>query len=412
MTAPDLNTVVAALNGSDPNASTLITDYLAAFDPGSVRKEQATFLRLVIDSACKLLAPQFCVEVLSAAIGRYPAGSLTPLHAPLAKMCCMTRAYEYAVNELVPRPTDYMSTAAHHLVPQDHLEYHFYLAICLASCGDRQTSLFYFSLVLICGGEASSLIQVEAYQMYVLVGLLEHGRATPPEGMSQTLTRSLQVLAKPYDELAEAFARVLDAVFPKPPAAQDHLSANSIFNFTSPDTADLTTPIPTTLGPDEEPFAALQRVAATHMARFSENRAQRLVTEAIASVPMHCAIRIARVYTSISIGDLANGCHLGTPDDVRKMLHQASARGRLQGASITDDGWVLFPRSAAATTDSQSRAPAAAARFDPNNQAALIDMQRRMAQMTRQLDIDAATATAAGANTAGTATNAQQATPV
>lgn len=93
------------------------------------------------------------------------------------------------------------------LTSRDYLEYHLYGAMIHMVLKHWEKAKAFLEIVILVPTVTPSLIMVEAYKKWVLVGLLMDGRVPSlPRGANKNVMRNVQALAKPYDCLAEAFA--------------------------------------------------------------------------------------------------------------------------------------------------------------------------------------------------------------
>jgi COP9 signalosome complex subunit 3 len=94
------------------------------------------------------------------------------------------------------------------LTSRDYLEYHLYGAMIYMGLKQWEKAMSFLEIVLVAPTTAStSLIMVEAYKKWVLVGLLLNGKAPLlPKGANKTVIRNIHALARPYDCVVEAFA--------------------------------------------------------------------------------------------------------------------------------------------------------------------------------------------------------------
>jgi COP9 signalosome complex subunit 3 len=93
------------------------------------------------------------------------------------------------------------------LSSRDYLEYHLYGAMVYMGLKQWQNATSFLEIVLLAPtASVASVIMLEAYKKWVLVGLLLNGKARfLPKGMNKNAIRNIHYLAKPYDCLVEAF---------------------------------------------------------------------------------------------------------------------------------------------------------------------------------------------------------------
>ncbi|OQD72159.1 hypothetical protein PENPOL_c001G02894 [Penicillium polonicum] len=92
---------------------------------------------------------------------------------------------------------------------RDYLQYFLYGGMVYMALKEWRNALHFLGIVISTPGTSSvSLIMVEAYKKWVLVGLLENGRLCPPPSITTPhVVKVYQSLARPYIILAHAFER-------------------------------------------------------------------------------------------------------------------------------------------------------------------------------------------------------------
>ncbi|KAJ9481681.1 hypothetical protein VN97_g11784 [Penicillium thymicola] len=92
---------------------------------------------------------------------------------------------------------------------RDYLQYFLYGGMVYMALKKWRNALHFLGIVISTPGTSSvSLIMVEAYKKWVLVGLLEKGRLCPPPSITTPhVVKLYQSLARPYIVLAHAFER-------------------------------------------------------------------------------------------------------------------------------------------------------------------------------------------------------------
>ena len=375
--------ITAALNGRDPNAQAMITDFVQYFEPDRLRQDGVARLRAVLSYIANSFAPEFALELYLAAYKRYPPDCLTPVHGFFARQCCLARRYDYGV-WLDARSIDRMPRDFH-LNAEDHMAYHYFAAICHFCRGNYDRALSLLTLVLQAGGEASSKIQVEAYQKYILIGLMRDGRAAPPADMSQALSRSLQHIANAYDELADACHKTVRATFnvgtqtatvAAAPATVDQTGSDG--DESMQDISVSTTNRHTDTSTTTTTTSPIDRVLTKHRNAFQNDNNMHIIDNIRQLLPMHRAREVSRVYASISLVDFADRCGLASAAEAESLLGQCIPTGLLN-ASVTNDGFVTFH---------DTRHDVSSTSAKPVNLAELETLQQRMIKMQRMLEYD------------------------
>lgn len=387
--------IVSALQARDPNVQAMINKFLRQFDPEQLQQDGVQRLRTVLDFTSTTFAREFALELLISARRRYPADCLTPVHGFAARQCCFAQRYDiglwldqYSIDRM---PREY------HLLAEDHMVYNYFIAICHLASGDYDRAMSLLRLVLQTGGEASSVVQVEAYQKYILIGLMRDGRANPPPDMSQALSRSLQHIATAYDELADACQRTVRSTF----------KANSISRAVArPRTqivqTDAQGPVADTTMEGDRPAASaavhdattassstslIDDVVAKYRQAFGNDNNLHLIENVRALLPLHRAREASRVYTSLPLATFAERCGLGSAEEASAFLATAVSSGLLR-ATVTTDGFVSFDEVSDTATPAKS---------PPVDLAQLKALQERMLKLQRALELERASKTTTSA---------------
>lgn len=217
-----------------------IAAVLSEFDPVQVRYLGLEFYKIV--SVVVSGAEQTCVYspaivLLHDAILRLdPASStLTSIHYHFVRLCLHARAFQEAADILnrpiyhIPSSLDKASAArsypylcsaesgSSYLTPgtgltekfnhRTYLEYYLYSGMVFIALKDWEKALFFLEVCLTApGSHTASMIQVEAYRKFVLVGLLHNNRIPKaPKTATPSAIKNIRAIAKPYDCLADAF---------------------------------------------------------------------------------------------------------------------------------------------------------------------------------------------------------------
>lgn len=165
------------------------------------------------------------------------SSTLTSTHHSFVRLCLHGKAFQEALPVLertvyhIPanvekgtaaRSTRYMCSEiessavylnpeyglTHKLTSRDYLEYHIYGGMIYMGLKQWEKAMSFLEVVLLAPTTTSttSLVMVEAYKKWVLVGLLLNGRPPSlPKGANKNVMRNIHALAKPYDCLTEAF---------------------------------------------------------------------------------------------------------------------------------------------------------------------------------------------------------------
>ncbi|KAK4539549.1 hypothetical protein LTR36_010826 [Oleoguttula mirabilis] len=180
---PNLTPISTAILRLDPTAGTFTTNHLY-------------FLRACLSSA----VPSQALPILDKNIYAFP--TIPPKNVPedlLSEEHELSNAFITTKNGFTDK-----------VQPDLILEY--YLLGAHVYIGQRnwtRARLFLESVILTPSQQhATSALQVEAYKKWVLVGLLAEGKSYPlPRTHDTVVMKSIRLVAKPYDVLAEAFEK-------------------------------------------------------------------------------------------------------------------------------------------------------------------------------------------------------------
>ncbi|MCJ1434782.1 hypothetical protein MMC27_004152 [Xylographa pallens] len=213
-------------------------EFVERFDPVQIRYAGHEWRRLlekiarVGDLSNK---PLIAITPIRTAILRLDpsAACFTSNHLLLAKLCLQARAFQAALPLLdhdvfhmpsspdrvsfFPLPCEYHETSStfittssglsDKLAYRDYLMYFLYGGMIYLGLKDWTRALLFLEIVIMAPtSNAASMIQVEAYKKWVLVGLLLKGMPMPmPKTTNSYAARTFRAIAKPYDTLADAF---------------------------------------------------------------------------------------------------------------------------------------------------------------------------------------------------------------
>lgn len=166
------------------------------------------------------------------------SSTLSTTHYHFLRLCLLTRAYTDAI-DILDRPIYHIPTLestktlekrlgtyrcssfesslpifgaqtdlAGKITNRVYLEYFLLGAICYIATEQWKKAQAFLEVVLVhpTHGNAVSLIMVDAYKKWLLVGLLIDGKGSPvPKAMSGNAGKHIRALAKPYDCVVDAF---------------------------------------------------------------------------------------------------------------------------------------------------------------------------------------------------------------
>ena len=166
------------------------------------------------------------------------SSTFTKTHYYFIKLCLLTRAYSEAL-PILDQPIYHIPTAettktidrrlgqfpcsetetslsylntttglSGRITTRIYLEYYYMGALCYLAARDWIKAQTFLEIILITPTQHSvaSLIMLEAYRKWVLIGLIVKGEPSePPRAMISTASKHVRILAKPYECVAEAF---------------------------------------------------------------------------------------------------------------------------------------------------------------------------------------------------------------
>lgn len=220
-----------------------MTNLLLSFDPLQIRYAGPAFMNIYQTVA--LAAEQTgdtaaAIQVLHTVILRQDplSSTLTPAHYVFLRLCLRSRAFAEAANILnrpiVSLPFDvdkatlarsykylccHQESSASYLTYttglnvkwtyRQYLEYFHMGALAYMALHHYSKALFYLEIVLTAPTSTAnvfSMLQVDAYRKWVLVGLLLKGKPiSPPRIVPNGTMKNIRAMSKPYDCLVDAF---------------------------------------------------------------------------------------------------------------------------------------------------------------------------------------------------------------
>lgn len=250
----------------------------------------------LIDDTFKAHKEADQIRLLTNAIRRYPEGCLSPIHYHLVRRCCQLRCYDQALPVMDLDIDSFRNE--HDLLPTDYLQYHFYGALCYAALGKYARSFYFLSLVIATPGNATSLIQLEAYRKFVLIGLIKDGKVPPlPRTVATQTNRSITSLAAAYLDFAAACE------------AQDTGS---------------------------------YKMLESYQVEFEKDGNLGLARSAIAALPSHKIQALRNIYITIPLEDVARKLELSA-DEVKATIEEMVSSKRLLAEINSENGTIHFP---------------------------------------------------------------------
>ncbi|KAJ5341623.1 hypothetical protein N7541_010747 [Penicillium brevicompactum] len=218
---------------------TRAAQFLTKFDRVQVRytgREWRQLLEVVAQASLAASKPLLGAKLVRDAMIRLdPSATVfTSNHVLLVKLCLQAKAYSYALPILnkhichfptLPEPStseqskicadnassvSFITSASgfsSKLSYQDYLRYFLYGGMIYMALKEWRSALHFLGAAVSMPVTSSvSLIMVEAYKKWILVGLLEKGKlCSPPSITTPHVVKLYQSLARPYVSLAQAF---------------------------------------------------------------------------------------------------------------------------------------------------------------------------------------------------------------
>lgn len=210
--------------------------FLEAFDPIQIRyvgSSLTALLDIVVKASEQSSQPFIVLPILRDVILRLDPSSstLTTTHLHFVYLCLRLKLYREALPILalniynVPHlhgrqspilcaqgsSASYLTSATgltNEITTRDYLQYFLYGALISIALRQWEQALLFLETVLTTPTYGSaSLIQVEAYKKYVLIGLLLKGTSQSlPKIIHQQTLKNIKALSRPYDVIAETFS--------------------------------------------------------------------------------------------------------------------------------------------------------------------------------------------------------------
>jgi COP9 signalosome complex subunit 3 len=330
-----------------------ITAILSEFDPIQVRYAGTEFYKiisLVVSGAEQTSIYTPAIVLLHNAILRLDptSSTLTSTHYHFIRLCLYARAYKEAANILdrsiyhIPASLDKASAArsyqylcsaqssSAYLTPgtsltekfnhRTYLEYNLYAGMIFIGLKEWEKAMFFLEVCLAApSSNTASYVQIEAYQKFVLVGLLHNNRMPKaPKTANPTAMKNIRAIAKAYDCLADAF--------------KSH---------------------------DSERFRA---EIAEGQSLWSQDCNTGLVLQLFDAFRKYAVIRLGKTFVALSIAEVARRTSVdpsdvnGTVEYVTALISQGELNGELTAPSSGSDQMpVLRFLPSAATTKSEAQ---------------------------------------------------------
>jgi COP9 signalosome complex subunit 3 len=323
-----------------------ITAVLSDFDPTQVRYAGAEFYKIisiVVSGAEQTSVYTPAIVLLHNTILRLDPSSstLTSIHYHFIRLCLYAKAYEEAANILdrpiyhIPISLDKVSAArsyqylcsaepsSAYLTPgtgltekfnhRTYLEYFLYAGVVYIALKRWELALATLEICLAApSSNTASMIQIEAYRKFILVGLLFNGKIPKtPKLANPTTVKNIRAVARAYDCLADAF------------------------NSHDPD--------------------RFRAEVSEGQPLWSQDCNAGLVLQLFNAFRKYAVIRLGKTFTALSIAEVARRTSTdpsdvnGTAEYVTSLISQGELNAELTIPTDGSDGILRFLPSAAAT---------------------------------------------------------------
>jgi len=132
---------------------------------------------------------------------------LTPIHGDLCLLCLCSKIFKPALPFLDVDVTDIVTTEDSNQDSRYFLLFYYYGGMIYTAMKNFKQALYFYEVAITTPALATSHIMLEAYKKYILVSIIETGKAQlPPKHCSQVVNRFIRPISVPYQNLADAYA--------------------------------------------------------------------------------------------------------------------------------------------------------------------------------------------------------------
>lgn len=223
--------------------------------------------------------PHMGIPVLTQAIEKIRLfdSQLTPIHADLCLLCLCSKIFKPALPFLDVDITDIVKTDDGNQDAKYFLLYYYYGGMIYTTQRDYKKAIYFYEVAITTPALAMSHIMLESYKKFILVSIIETGKAQlPPKYCSQVVGRFIKPLSHAYNDLANAYVT----------------------------------------GSSEE----LKNVANKHKDIFIRDSNRGLVKQVIQSLYKKNIQRLTKTFLTLSLADVASRVQLSGPEEAEQYI--------------------------------------------------------------------------------------------
>lgn len=262
----------------------LMRNFTASCNGEQVRSAPNQFYELYHRFTNYLIQPDHSrthhgIPVLTQAIEKIRLfdSQLTPLHADLCLLCLCSKLFKPALPFLNVDITDIVKTDDGNQDTKYFLLYYYYGGMIYTAVKNFKQAIYFFEVAITTPALAMSHIMLESYKKFILVSIIETGKAQiPPKYCSQVVGRFIKPLSHAYHDLANAYAT----------------------------------------GSSEE----LRNMANKHKDVFLRDNNYGLVKQVIKSLYKKNIQRLTKTFLTLSLADVASRVQLSSPEEAEEYI--------------------------------------------------------------------------------------------
>lgn len=202
---------------------------------------------------------------------------LTPIHADLCLLCLCSKIFKPALPFLAVDVTDIVTTDDVNQDARYFLLYYYYGGMIYTAMKNFKQALYFYEVAITTPALAMSHIMLEAYKKYILVSIIETGKAQPaPKYCSQVVGRFIRPLSVAYQNLVDAY-----------------LTGSS----------------------DE-----VRRIVNKHKDQYMRDNNKGLVKQVVQSLYKKNIQRLTKTFLTLSLADVASRVQLATPSKAEEYI--------------------------------------------------------------------------------------------
>ncbi|KAB7503572.1 COP9 signalosome complex subunit 3 [Armadillidium nasatum] len=244
--------------------------------------------------------PMRGLEVLRTAIFKIRESPyhLTSIHSHLAHLCLASKCFKPALHFLDIDLMDISKENGYYDV-KHFLLYYYYGGMIYAALKKYQRAHYFFQVCISTPALAVSHIMLEGFKKFVLLSLIIDGKVEKiPKYASLVVSRFIKPLSTAYMDLGTAYA---------------------------------------TNNPDE-----VNSVVNKHQEVFTRDQNMGLVKQCVHAMYKMNIQRLTKTFLTLSLADVANRVHLGSPQQAQKYILHMIEDGEIHASINQKDGMVVF----------------------------------------------------------------------